>query len=283
MKLTGRIARETHDQPRRRREMKRTNSLTHRAVFAAVLLLAAITFTAAIPGTASASEGDEWQFGLNLYLWYGDIGGGTVNGADIDVEADDILDKLEMGFMGGVNARRGKWGGLVDVLYLKVGDENSVTGTLPTGAGVNLGADLEVKTWVVTPAVTYRVVENERVSLDVLAGARYLSMEADLELMPAAVQPFSRTFNRSDEVWDAIIGVRGELALAEKWFVPYHLDIGTGETDFTWQAMGGIGYRFSKVDIVVAYRYLSWDFEDDAKVFDDLNLSGPLAGVRIRF
>ena len=264
--------------------MKNSNSLTQRALFAAGLLLAAITLAAAMPGSAAASEGDEWQFGANLYLWYADLGGGTVNGGDIDVEADDLIDKLKMGFMGGLNARRGTWGGLIDALYLKVGDGGSVSGTLPSGVNVGLGANLDVKTWAVTPAVTYRVVENESVRLDVLAGARYLWMEAELDFDLTAPVPINiRNFSKSGEVWDAIIGARGELALAEKWFVPFHLDVGAGETDFTWQALGGIGYRFSKIDIVVAYRYLSWDFEDDAKVFDDLNISGPLAGLRFRF
>ncbi len=270
----------THYQSGMRKKMTRFDSLTQRAVFTAALLLAAIALTAAMPGAVAASEvgsGDNWQFGANLYLWYADLGGGTVNGGDIDVEASDIIDNLKMGFMGGVNARRGKWSFLVDAIYLKVSDDRSVTGKLPSGADVRLEADLDVKTWIVTPAVTYRVVENERLNLDVLAGARYLWMEADLEFR------VSRDFNNSDGVWDAIVGVRGDLALAEKWFVPFHLDIGTGETDFTWQALGGIGYRFSKVDVVVAYRYLSWDFEDDSKVFDDLNISGPLAGLRFRF
>ena len=30
-----------------------------------------------------------------------------------------------------------------------------------------------------------------------------------------------------------------------EWFVPYYADIGTGQSDFTWQAIGGIGYAFS--------------------------------------
>jgi len=32
---------------------------------------------------------------------------------------------------------------------------------------------------------------------------------------------------------------------SRKWFVPYYLDVGTGESDLTWQAMGGIGYSLA--------------------------------------
>jgi hypothetical protein len=52
----------------------------------------------------------------------------------------------------------------------------------------------------------------------------------------------------------------------------------------TWQALGAINYRFQRVDAVVGYRYLDWDFDDgDMLNFDDLNLSGPFAGVKFLF
>ena len=66
------------------------------------------------------------------------------------------------------------------------------------------------------------------------------------------------------------------------WFIPFHLDIGTGESDFTWQGFAGLGYRFKSLDVLVGYRYLYWDFEDNAAL-DDLDVSGPGAGVRFYF
>jgi len=44
----------------------------------------------------------------------------------------------------------------------------------------------------------------------------------------------------------------------------------------TWQTYAGIGYRFSKVDLELACRHIEWDF-------DDLNFSGPFAGLNFRF
>jgi hypothetical protein len=35
--------------------------------------------------------------------------------------------------------------------------------------------------------------------------------------------------------------VKGRFALDEHWFVPYYADLGTGESDLTWQIAGGIG------------------------------------------
>ena len=38
--------------------------------------------------------------------------------------------------------------------------------------------------------------------------------------------------------------------------------------------------KMEKVNLVLGYRYMDWDF-DNYGPFDDLNLSGPFAGVKI--
>jgi len=50
-------------------------------------------------------------------------------------------------------------------------------------------------------------------------------------------------------VWDVVIGVRGHANLNRQWYLPYQLDIGAGQSDLTWQAAGGIGYRFDWGDV----------------------------------
>ena len=54
----------------------------------------------------------------------------------------------------------------------------------------------------------------------------------------------------------------------------------------TWQAFGGVGYRFGSWDLVAGYRYLAWEFDDDDKgggTFNDLDISGPMVGVKFVF
>ncbi|MEZ5592554.1 MAG: hypothetical protein R3F53_18370 [Gammaproteobacteria bacterium] len=60
------------------------------------------------------------------------------------------------------------------------------------------------------------------------------------------------------------------------------MDVGTGQSDLTWQAFAGVGYRFGKLDALMGYRYIDWDF-DDNDVFDDLNLSGVFIGAKFWF
>ena len=109
-------------------------------------------------------------------------------------------------------------------------------------------------------------------------------MKPELEL--DITGPFRERDNNisdSGDVWDGIVGIRGNVSLDKNWYVPYYADMGTGESAFTWQVMAGFGYRISKVvDVVAAYRYLFWKFEDN-KVLDKLYISGPLVGLRFRF
>ena len=85
----------------------------------------------------------------------------------------------------------------------------------------------------------------------------------------------------SGGVWDGIVGATGKVKLNEKWYLSYYVDVGTGDTRLTRQAFGGVGYRFKRVDAILGYRYLDWDF-DGNDVFDDLNLSGPLVGIKFK-
>lgn len=57
----------------------------------------------------------------------------------------------------------------------------------------------------------------------------------------------------------------------------------TGESDLTWQAHVGFGYQATdSFNIVASYRFLRWEFDDDARM-SDLDFSGPMLGAVFRF
>ena len=75
-----------------------------------------------------------------------------------------------------------------------------------------------------------------------LSGARYLDVEQTLGWQfngNIGALPLAASGSRSvdDSLWDGIIGVRGRASFGanREWFVPYYVDIGTGQSDFTWQ------------------------------------------------
>ncbi len=234
-----------------------------------VILLVALSFVGStvLAGSAAAQEmkkETDWEFLAEIYLWGASLDGKTVSGSKIEADFGDIVDNLNMGFMGLVGARKGKWSVWTDMIYLDVEGKGEVT------PGLNL--DAELSGWVVTPAVGYNLVESENARLDILGGARYLYLDLNLDLGPLGAE-------RSSTVWDAIVGLKGTYNLAEKWYLAGYLDVGGGGSDLTWQAFGGVGYKFSKVDLILAYRYLSYNF-DDQEVLDDLTLQGPFVGFK---
>lgn len=226
-----------------------------------------------------ASESDGWQFMAEAYFWGASVNGDTASGSDISIDIDDLVDDLNLGFMGVLGVKKGKWGFLVDTIYLDVSDNTNVA---IGSVGVNTNVGLEG--WVVTPVATYEFFRSGETSINVIAGARYLDLSTDIDLRNA--DPNSTQFNRklsdSGSNWDGIVGVKGNLFLNDNWFIPFSADVGAGDSEFTWQFFGGLGYRFNRVDILAGYRYLSWEF-DDSDVFDDLNFSGLAAGVRFYF
>lgn len=246
-------------------------------------------------GPACALESNkkgDWQHDLLIYVWLPSLDG-SLNydipdtGTKAGVEADGIIDELEMAFMGAFKARKDKWSILADLIYVDLAEDKSDSVNVAIGPGVNINTatNAELEGWLISLAGAYNILQTDREKLDILLGARYFSVDTDLELkisgpLPAPLS--SRKLSQSTEIWDAIVGVRGDIALGDKWYLPYHLDIGAGDSELTWQAVGGIGYRFKWGDILMAYRYLSLD-EGNGQLLKDLSFGGPALGVRFNF
>jgi opacity protein-like surface antigen len=178
---------------------------------------------------------------------------------------------------------------MTDAMYMKLKQDNNGQVTAFVGPRENeikidVDATVKLRVWVVTAAVGYSIVDTDRVRLDVIAGARYLWVKPGLDLdISGPLQPRDKNISDSADILDGIVGIKGNVNLDKKWYVPYYADIGTGDSAFTWQGLAGVGYKISKVvDVVAAYRYLYWKFEDN-KVLDKLDFSGPLVGMIFRF
>lgn len=109
-------------------------------------------------GASLEADQDNWHYSAAIYLWGASIGGNTESGNEIEVEFEDILDKLSMAFMGTFGASKGKWTVLADVIYQNA--ENDKTAE----TGLELSA--EVTSWLVTPGVAYNLADTERFRFD---------------------------------------------------------------------------------------------------------------------
>ncbi len=244
----------------------------------------------------AAQSEEQWQFRASIYGWFPDISGKTAfldetDGAEFEIGIDQILDNLEAVFMGTFEARRGRWGIWTDAVYMNVADsktgtrEGTIGGTpIPIGASADL--DLDLKSWVWTLAGYYRVIEQPGRTLDTLVGLRYLDVDQKINWditgnIGSIPIPGRSGKARADlDNWDAIIGIRGRFAFGANhaWFVPYYLDVGTGDSDLTWQGVAGFGYAFRWGEVIAAWRYMEYDLPED-KAIADMNFNGPALGI----
>lgn len=252
------------------------------------------------PAAAGAQSADEWRFQAIIYGYLPSIGStatfprtGASDSATID--ADKILENLKFAFMGTFDANKGRWGVTTDVLYVNVGDTKSETREISIGgtripADASASVNLDVKGWIWTIAGTYEAVSDPQARLQVFAGARLLSVKENAgwqlsgNVGPIPLPGRQGSSEASLDNWDGVVGVRGRLAFGanRQWFVPYYFDVGTGDSDLTWQAIGGVGYAFKWGDLIAAWRYLDYNMKSGGKI-QDVNFNGPAIGVAFRW
>lgn len=238
-------------------------------------------------------ESSEWEQRILLYGWLPGLSG-TLNydipGTDQGVSADasDIVDALEMTLMLTYEARKDKWSFKADVIYLDLANADENVATIPIGPGngqVVVGAEQSMTAWILGFDVGYNIIQTENLIFDLLAGVRYLSLDVGADLTIDGPLPPSlpgRSLDQSEELWDAVIGFKGAYNVNDKWFIPYHFDIGAGDSELTWQALAGVGYRYSWGDALLVYRHLSYD-QGDNEFINDLEISGPAIAVNFHF
>ena len=235
-----------------------------RSSFVSVLLAGFIIFWPALTQAQESDADNGWQFAIAPYLWGADISGQTQRGSQIDVPIGDIVDNLESALMVSFEARKNKWMVLADYLYLDVAASKSPINLNQEGTVFHLAGG-------------YNLYQ-EKSSLDLIFGARNLDLDLGLSITGTSVSQ-----SRSGNNLDAIIGVKGQLSFSKRWYLPYYVDVGTGDSDLTWQATAGVSFRAAKwVDLALVYRHLEWEFKSD-KLLQDISFSGPAFGAIFRF
>lgn len=282
--------------------MKRKN--IGRCTVAAAILIICCLF-GSIEAKAQGDR-DKWQFAITPYLWLPNVNGtlkysvppGAGGSPEVKIDSNDILEDLDFAFMFIGEARKGRWSVLTDVIYLDFSSENSkvksidATGRIPVSSTIDAGTETSLKGAAWTLAGSYDVLQGEAGSFGLLAGFRYFGLETSTDWNltatvtgPGGSQlfPQSGRVEDSEDLWDGIIGLRGRLNLGgSKFYVPYYVDIGTGSSELTWEGIIGLGYAFKRIDILLAYRYLYYDMDDD-KLVQDMSFGGPAIGLKIKF
>ena len=213
-------------------------------------------------GAQAQAANDKWQWELGIYGWFPAIETTTSfpSGASttIDVSARDVIDSLKMAFMGRIEARKGRWGVWSDLVYSDVGgskdgSRNFTVGGNPVNSSANLGLDVKSTVWSLASSVPELPTRSGEASVD---GTN----------------------------WDAIVGLKGRyyFGAERKWFLPYYVDVGTGQSKLTWEINAGVGYTFDWGSVVATWRYLDYNFKS-GDALQSMNMNGALIGVAFQF
>jgi len=265
--------------------------------WAGVLGLAA---TGMSPAPSAAQTAGPWQFQAAVYAYLPSIGGQSKfpidsGGSSIFISNADILDALNFAFMGSLEAHNGRWGAFTDVMYLNVEGSKSRSRdftitrfSIPAGTTADLKLDLKGTIW--TLAGEYRLATRPGLTLDLIGGARLFNMKQTLDWafvgQAGAITGPGQTGRRKIDasVWDAIVGAKGRYDFGENraWSLPFYLDVGTGQSDLTWQASVGLAYQFSWGSVYGAWRYLDYQLKSN-KSIESIDFNGPMIGLAYRW
>ncbi|MEN9974050.1 MAG: hypothetical protein RLZZ282_56 [Verrucomicrobiota bacterium] len=235
-----------------------------------------------IPNVTNPSPvaADAWEFRLGLPGWMSGLKGDAgVLGKVTSVDAScfsDIVPVIDMVATLSFEARKGRWGILTSGIYMDLSDVASPQGPLVDEV------HLQLKQLLLDGAVSYAVVDNERGSLELLAGARYNYIYSDLSIV-AGNTTFASDGSKS---WiDPYVGLLGRAKLTESIAIVGKGDIGGFDvgSSLTWQLYGGIECQLAKSCYLGAgYRYLSVDYTSGGFTYD-MATSGPQIELGFNF
>jgi hypothetical protein len=239
-------------------------------------LLAAVVVNLVAPQASAQSSSGGWQFAVAPYLWAAGMDG-TMTIAqfeeDFDVPFGDIIENLDLAFMGHFDMRNERWVLSSDLIFVDLESNKDLTeGTATAGLDMTL---LEVAGgYRISPAVT------------LLAGARWVDMDASLGYAGEVVDDGAS----AGKSWiDPLVGAQVFAPLSERWRIGLRGDVGgfgVG-SELTWQAYADIGFKASDLITVFAgYHAIDIDYEDGSGlqlIALDVLVSGPQLGVVFSF
>lgn len=246
-------------------------------IFKAVVI--AILSGMAVPALAADTESGEWEAEGQVFLWGAGVDGLGATDTEFNIPLGDVLGSLDFAAMGSVMARRDEWTLFGDVIYLNLGANADIPLSGPEQT-VQAQLNLDLRQVTSTFGGAYRVLGNDKSSLSLLAGGRYLSMDVDIAY---SFEPGSSgNLSNSGNVLDFVVGAMGRVDLNDRWYLNYYGDVGWGDSDRTWRVVAGANYRMKKVDLTLGYSVLNWDF-DNSGLIREMKLSGPYMAVKFRF
>lgn len=174
---------------------------------------------------------------------------------------DDIISNLDWIAPVGADIRYGRFGFMPDFVGMKLSGGSGTPGPLYDDL------DIGLKMWILNLVGYYRVIEKPNYSLDIVGGARNLFVDLDLAFSGGPVGDATGALrsHSKTEIWDGVVGFRAEGDLSDRVFYSVYGDVGTGDSELTWQVLASLGYQVSQnLSAALGYRYLHYEEESNS-------------------
>jgi opacity protein-like surface antigen len=256
-----------------------------------------------------------WEVRVGLPAWLAGVSGESgVKGVvdSVDVRFDQLLKHLtHFPIALSIDARYQRWEFFGDGQYIVVGTSATLPGLLFTNANVH------IKNALAEGFIGYRLINCDRASLSLFAGARWTYFQGDLSIFNNGDARLKRLrellgirnrldFSDSIDWVDPVIGIRGKVKIWKATSLYAEGDVGgfdansdtafelhrqgrtivresVDSSDWSYQVQGGVEFQLTRsMWTQVGWRYLKYDYRKSG--FTDKNeLNGPFLQTGINF
>jgi len=238
---------------------------------------------------AGAAQAGTWKFSLTPYAWATGVGVDAKLGdrtlVDETIPVSDLLEDLDTMVSLRLEAKRDAFGAMVDVFDVTLSDELGAD-ELAKAPGVN-ALEAGIGMTILDVAGTWDP-QGDGQGFTYVYGIRLLNErgDADATLEPAPGTTVERSYDASETLVDALVGVRFDRTFARRFTWRMEADFSTGGTDFTWSVGPTLGWTFGENGrhaLTAGWRRMQVDHEDDGDLETEMALSGLRLGLRYGF
>lgn len=241
------------------------------------------------------------------YVWFTSFNGTqTTDGISVDIDESflDIVDNADtvFGLMGSLDMTYDRFVFQINGAW-STAEFSEKRGAFRNG---EVSAHVDVDSLWAELLGGYRIVDNpigepsehRKFTLDGFGGVRFTSLDVDATFTASTtvtlpngtvLQPSASREKSDSEDWaEPFVGLRMGWDISEGWSLMVRGDVGGfgAGSDFAWQAVAGIGYRwrFKTWDFALfgGYRALSQDYSNGDFTWD-MTVHGPILGMQFTF
>lgn len=256
--------------------------------------LAFVSIAVILGFSPQQSRADDLTWTIAPYLWASDVAMDVAINGDpvlgVDASFSDILDKLDMAFMGHIEVSSDVFGVFFDGIYISLADDQIIN--LGPGGPIlgDLLVDVSLKMNIYELGGFYRMGSGEVGSsaFDIIGGIRLVDIvqNVDIVLPGPGATPVNKVLDAAET--DIFLGARLSGKFTEKWHYKLRADYAGGGTEGTINGLAAVGYTFGQglFSLDLGYRYMNIELKNedaDGTIESEITMSGPVLGFIFTF